>query len=156
MDHSAVFTGAIAPTPTTTSIRQPRAVARCGAGVRLQQKLSDIAGGRGRVRVRHWDQQLHVFILFSASSTLRGLSTTSSRLQLSEWTVIVPGLVLIILAGSGQVPGETVQVLGQPLQGSRGRSSELCSAAAIFNFRTGGNHGNGAGRGRGISGPISG
>lgn len=70
--------------------------------------------------------------------------------------MIVPGLVLIILAGSGQVPGETVQVLGQSPQGSRGRSPELCGAAAIFNFGTGGNHGNGAGRGRGISGPISG
>lgn len=121
----------------------------------LQQRLPDIADrGRG-VRVRDGDQELHVFFFFSASSSLGSVDPTSSCFQLAKWAVIGPGLVLVVLTCSGQVPGQAVQVLGQTLQGGGGWSLGLCGVTMTLWIQTGGYHGNRAGGGRSLSGPVT-
>lgn len=155
VDHPAVFTGAIPSSSTTVSVVMAGGMA-CGAGgVLLQQRLSDVTDGGGGVRVGDWDQELHVLFFFSASSSLICLSPASSCLQLVEWTVICPGLVLLVLAGSGQVPGKAVQVLGQSLQGGGGWSLELCGVIVTSCVWTGGYHSNRARGGRGLPGPVT-
>lgn len=129
-------------------------VACSGGGVWFQERLSDVTDWRGGVRVGHGDQELHVFFFFSTSSSFGSFSPASSCLQLPKWTVIGPGMVLLVLVGSGQVPCKAVQVLGQSLQGGGGRSLELCGIVT-FDIWSGGYHGNGAGGGWGLSGPVT-
>lgn len=130
----------------------------CGGGVWLQQRLSYVTdqwGGGGVVRVGGRDEELYIFLLLSALPSLSGISAASSRLQLAEWAVIGPGLVLLVLVSSGQVSSETVQVLGQALEGGGGGSRELWSIALTFRIWTRGHHSHRAGRRRSFSGPLT-
>lgn len=102
VDHPTVFTGAVPPCSATVSMVMPRGVGSGGGRVRLQERLTDVTdgGGRGGVGVRDGDQELHVFVFFSGSSLLGRLSPASSCLQLVKWTVIGPGLLLLVQTGS--------------------------------------------------------
>lgn len=108
VDYPAVFARAVTPSSTAVPMVMAGGVSCGGRGVWLQQRLSDITDGGGGVRVGHGDEELHVFFFFSASPSLGSLSSASSCLQLAKWTVIGPGLVLLVLAGSGQVSGKAM------------------------------------------------